>query len=671
MTFFVAKIPMRKWLLLSILGISTALHAQLEFETDPKTGKKGLFNAGTYEQILPLVYDEVQFLRSIDSLIKVKAGAFWGLYTPKGRLIVPVRYDHIDLPKRAFYKSIHYVSVEKNGLLGLYHYNGKAVLPPKFADTHVIRPDLVMGRYPGDSLMQFYNDKGEFLFKAAGEAAFGGYDANTVEIMRADHSRYFLDKTGKAVFPDHFVNARWTDGRSVICAYIAPGKTTTSHASLYKSDGTIVLPPIYENIKPAGENRFFIRTTNNQMALADENGKFLIPMAPIQLTNVNDVPGSAVFCVEKGKSTGHIYDLNGNRLVSNCRTTEPILHLKDRVPDQYPERYFIAFTDWARATSGLFRTDGSQILPMQYHRIRYTSERHPLIVTIDSLFKPYSPFFIALAWDGQAACPGLFQQLECTVNPKILYGKPENHSLYGFIHLDNPAEAQFIYEQIIPFISHSFYAVKEGAYYYLHDQEGKRLHSEGFSYMIPPRGMHFEQWRTKGIKTRLVAAVWHTPETADKPWVGLDENGKAYNFAPPIAKPRETWTAENVPTGKPADLPLSSPPPPAAEKIYSREETDPPAEFPGGDLARADFLAKNLKYPVLAKGSGIQGRVTVSFIVEKDGSLTDLKIASDIGGGCGKEAVRLVQAMPKWIPGQYKGRAVRSKYTLPVVFKLN
>ncbi len=659
---------MHKWLLITLLGVSTTLHAQAEFETDPKTGKKGLFDAGTYERILPLVYDDVQSLRSIDSLIKVKVGALWGLYTKKGRLIVPVRYDHIDLPKRALFKS--YVSVEKNGLLGLYHCNGKEVLPPKFGDVQAIRPDVVMGRLPGDSLLQFYDDKGAFLFKAAGEVALEGYDANTVEIMRVDQSRYFLDKTGKAVFPDHFVNARWTDGRSVICAYIAPGEITTSNAGLYKSDGTIVLPPFYARIKPAGENRFFVRTTDNQMALVDENGTFLIPMAPIQLSNVNDVPGSAVYCVEKGKPNGHIYDLNGNRLVSNCRTSIPVLSLTDKVPDQYPERYFTAFTDWQSATYGLFRTDGSQILPMQYRRIGYTSERHPLIVTTDSLFKPYSPFFIALAWDGRAACPGRFQELECTVNPKILYGKPENHSRSGFIHLDNPSEAQFIYERISPLSPLGYYAVQEGAYYYLHDQEGKRLHSEGFSYMRPPHGIQYEQWRAKGIKTRLAAVGWRTQETAGKPWVGLDENGKAYDFAPPISKPRETGMAENVPTGKPADLPLSKPAtPPAAEKIYAREETDPPAEFPGGDSALADFLAKNLKYPVLARDSGIKGRVSVSFIVEKDGSLKDPKIVSDIGGGCGKEALRLVGLMPKWVPGQFQGRAVRTKYTLPVLFK--
>jgi protein TonB len=96
-----------------------------------------------------------------------------------------------------------------------------------------------------------------------------------------------------------------------------------------------------------------------------------------------------------------------------------------------------------------------------------------------------------------------------------------------------------------------------------------------------------------------------------------------------------------------------------------------PPQFPGGAAALLKFLSENLKYPPLAKENGIEGRVILNFIVEKDGSLSDVRIVRDIGGGCGKEAVRLVQAMPKYLPGKQNGQAVRVKYTLPVAFKLN
>ena len=91
--------------------------------------------------------------------------------------------------------------------------------------------------------------------------------------------------------------------------------------------------------------------------------------------------------------------------------------------------------------------------------------------------------------------------------------------------------------------------------------------------------------------------------------------------------------------------------------------------FPGGDKAMYEFLAKNLKYPQAAKDSNIQGTVYVQFVVEKDGSIVESKVLRDIGGGCGKEALRVVKLMPKWIPRKQGGKQVRSEFTLPIVFQ--
>ncbi len=83
-----------------------------------------------------------------------------------------------------------------------------------------------------------------------------------------------------------------------------------------------------------------------------------------------------------------------------------------------------------------------------------------------------------------------------------------------------------------------------------------------------------------------------------------------------------------------------------------------------------EFIYSNIKYPELAKETRIEGVVVVQFVVEKDGSITDVKIMRDIGGGCGEEAVRVVKMMPKWIPGKQRGRPVRVLFNLPIRFKL-
>ncbi len=92
--------------------------------------------------------------------------------------------------------------------------------------------------------------------------------------------------------------------------------------------------------------------------------------------------------------------------------------------------------------------------------------------------------------------------------------------------------------------------------------------------------------------------------------------------------------------------------------------------FPGGYVAMMSFLQKNMTYPILAKEAGITGIVYVEFIIEKDGSITNVVLLREIGGGCDEEAIRVVNMMPKWSHGLQNGIPVRVKFTLPVKFSL-
>ncbi len=92
--------------------------------------------------------------------------------------------------------------------------------------------------------------------------------------------------------------------------------------------------------------------------------------------------------------------------------------------------------------------------------------------------------------------------------------------------------------------------------------------------------------------------------------------------------------------------------------------------FPGGEQKLLEYVAKNTKYPQIARESGIQGRVFIGFVVEPDGSVSNVKVLRGIGGGCDEEAVRVIKSMPKWKPGKQRGKAVRVSYQIPVNFKL-
>lgn len=92
-------------------------------------------------------------------------------------------------------------------------------------------------------------------------------------------------------------------------------------------------------------------------------------------------------------------------------------------------------------------------------------------------------------------------------------------------------------------------------------------------------------------------------------------------------------------------------------------------QFPGGKVQQ--WIAKNVKYPVLAMENGIQGKVYIQFVIEKDGSITDVKVLRGVDASLDKEAVRVVQSMPKWKPGKQRGKPVRVSYTLPINFQLS
>lgn len=116
------------------------------------------------------------------------------------------------------------------------------------------------------------------------------------------------------------------------------------------------------------------------------------------------------------------------------------------------------------------------------------------------------------------------------------------------------------------------------------------------------------------------------------------------------------------------------PPPPqpkqeeVEEEIFVVVEQFP--EYPGGQVAMMKFLNDNIRYPVIAQENGIQGRVVCNFVVERDGSITDVQVVRGVDPSLDREAVRVIQQMPNWTPGRQRGQAVRVRFTLPVQFRL-
>ncbi|QKJ32485.1 TonB family protein [Mucilaginibacter mali] len=116
--------------------------------------------------------------------------------------------------------------------------------------------------------------------------------------------------------------------------------------------------------------------------------------------------------------------------------------------------------------------------------------------------------------------------------------------------------------------------------------------------------------------------------------------------------------------------PAKPTPPKSANSNAVFTAVEQAASFPGGLEKFGPYLAKTIKYPAKARKNNVQGKVFVQFVVEKDGSLANMKVLRGIGSGCDEEAIRALKNGPKWIPGKQNGKIVRSEYTVPISFQL-
>lgn len=120
------------------------------------------------------------------------------------------------------------------------------------------------------------------------------------------------------------------------------------------------------------------------------------------------------------------------------------------------------------------------------------------------------------------------------------------------------------------------------------------------------------------------------------------------------------------------DIAVNTPPPAPKEEVTNKvfDVVEVMPSFPGGPSALLSYLSSHTKYPVVAQENGVQGRVTVSFVVERDGSITDVHVVRSVDPSLDREAARVVRTMPNWQPGKQNGSAVRVKFNVPVQFKL-
>ncbi|MBL0036186.1 MAG: TonB family protein [Flavobacteriales bacterium] len=159
------------------------------------------------------------------------------------------------------------------------------------------------------------------------------------------------------------------------------------------------------------------------------------------------------------------------------------------------------------------------------------------------------------------------------------------------------------------------------------------------------------------------------PQIETVQFVAVEAADEPVDEPPPTqADLTETTAGQTNQEGQNIDAP--PPPPPVEEETFDLAAVQEQPEFPGGMEKMYEFLGKLQKYPDMEADAGIQGKVYVEFVVEKDGKISDVKLKKGVSAGLDKEAQRLVKAMPNWNPGKMNGKAVKCRFVLPVKFTL-
>lgn len=633
--------------------------AQSPIWRDYTTNKYGIFNPHTREPIVFPTYDMATDISQTDTLVILGSGRFCGVTSISGRTVIPLKFATVQTTNTG--AEYGFFVVSKDGRQGLWNtHAGTEALPMEFEYTRAIYPDLLVGKRPGSLLLEFYDEKSQKRFETEGSTAWPGFDANTIEIISKSGERRFIDKTGNPIFSAPFLNARWTNGQYLVVRMPSTNGQAEKNALLTVAGDTL-LPSNSWRINAHGEELFIVASTGDDKKSGIFNARthaWLTPMGGCQIMTL----GEMLFVQKYGYAEGDVYNAQGKQILSNCLFMRflPESLKAQQGADYRPFQYVQFFYPQQSSKRGLFDAKGNSLLPFEFAQFWYFSEKHPVLASRQHPNRP--GIKLMNAFDLKTGKPYFkedFEGLIFTSNPNRFWAK--NEGKWGIV---SPGQkGRFLYEKVTPLPNQCFVAEKDYQWYFF-DASGEQPIQRGFDWLQAPQREHYEEYLASGSAQGKMLAMGGD-KTKSKGWYAITHLNSAVFIEPMDSKPTREKTIEEKSTeGKEFQEASEL----NTEEVMLMVEQKP--EFPGGETAMLDFLKKHIQYPEQAKNASTEGKALIQFVVEKDGSITNIIILRDPCTGCGQEAIRLLKTMPRWKPGKDKGQPVRTRFTLPVTFKL-
>ncbi|MBK8565254.1 MAG: TonB family protein [Saprospiraceae bacterium] len=520
--------------------------------------------------------------------------------------------------------------------VGYKDSTGQWLVPPQFISIEEPYSNRMVVQ-DGTKNYGLINGKGEFIIRCE-------YQQLEKQKMR-DSTRLFLggylasknglwglvDTLGQAIVPVEFETGKWLN-KSTLYFYRRGRQLALDDKGKTLFEGDYQYAEM--NSAPQLNTWYFVAMKDDKMGLIDWDHNIVLPF---EHEAVVVWPGNRVQCRHYGGRYS-MTDMQGKEILP-----ARFKYLK------FAGYGFVMATDFETGKSGFVDTAGTVRLPLDFADCGLVSNG---VLGSGHYFKAAKTKEMAL-FDpaGKQMTDFLYKDLTCSsYAPTLFFAQRPDKKFILLDTLGKPLPAP-----PVDGLSAQFTAigVRNGKLHGLFTSDGRRVTDIKYdaAYGMVSKA-EIAQLTAEHDLQPPVTVIGHATLGNQKFFITSD--GREL---PPPSKPKQDAKPSEALDGKMnGDEPIPTP------------EIAP--EFPGGESAKLAFITNNLRYPVMAKENGVQGMAVVQFVVERDGSITNVQLARDLGNGCGQEALRLVQKMPKWTPGRDKGQPVRVLVTLPVRFKL-
>jgi TonB family protein len=543
--------------------------------------------------------------------------------------------------------------VREGKLYGYKNAKNEWVIEPKYEIIEAPFSNLMIARNE-EKLLGLIDDKGDMLvpfeFQSIRKMQGSGFNRGGKQyyfdaiLVQKVGKWGMIDRKGRILVPHDYEVAEWVDDSTVFFSRLG-------RQILRNNEGQTILETNFDNVTLLKASfptlRYLIATQNDRSGIVDFLGKTVVPF---KFRKIRFLPPGNIVDVQNEKNEHGIWDLMGRELIA------PKFSMLRFLNDSF---FTSSLLD--RSEIGLFDIAGRQRMPFEFQDIR--------IVGSSDRLKAHKKddFYGLFDTEGRALTFPILADFEANkALPNLIFAK-EQSGEWLVVNREGRHINQDRFDKFSDVQETGFVAYKGGlSAIFLPD--GQRITPFKYRYvrLFAQKSQTRKDEKAHGLNTETYF-VGNTKDTGE--WQLIDNFGKEYPFEPRKEQPQKSKTAENPLSPSDIEAEDDTQKMDDTQKVYDFPSKQ--AQFPGGETAMLQFYANNIKYPSEAKKMGIQGRVVIQFVVEKDGSLTSFILLRDIGSGCGMSAIEATKLMPRWLPAEHNGKTVRAKGVASVWFRLD